>query len=148
LLHPLIPFVTEALWTELTGGESVVMAPWPASDVKRIDPAVEAEIAAMQDVVLQVRRVRREPGGKPTQRIPARFTDLPGYEKEIRSLLRLTEPEDSFAATASLTTASGVTVELDLSTAVDVAAERARLGRDLAAAEKELAQTTAKLSNE
>src|SRR6201999_2308299 len=32
LLHPFVPFVTEALWTVLTGGESVVVAPWPIAD--------------------------------------------------------------------------------------------------------------------
>ena len=32
LLHPVIPFVTDELWTALTGGESVMIAPWPAAD--------------------------------------------------------------------------------------------------------------------
>ena len=99
-------------------------------------------------MVLEVRRFRSEQGVKPSQRIPARFSGLEGFEAEIRSLLRLTEPAQGFSPTASLTTAGGVRIELDLSTAIDVAAERARLGRDQAAAQKELDQTAGKLANE
>jgi len=154
LLHPFAPFVTEALWTELTGGESIVVAAWPAADAKRLDPAAEADIDAVQAVALEVRRFRSDQGVKPTQRIPAAFTGLDAelglarYEAQLRSLLRLTEPGQDFTATASLTTSVGAGIELDLSTAVDVAAERTRLNRALATAQKEFEQTGKKLSNE
>jgi len=148
LLHPLAPYVTEELWTALTGGESVAIAPWPAADEARIDRAAEESVASLQSVVLEVRRFRSEQGVKPAQRIPARFAGLAGYETEIRSLLRLTEPDEGFSPTASLTTAGGVRIELDLSTAIDAEAERARLTRDQVAAQKELDQTGAKLANE
>ena len=148
LLHPMIPFVTELLWTTLTGGESVVIAPWPSSDDKRVDPAAEAGIERLQAVVLDVRRFRSDQGVKPSRKIPARLIGARDHELEIRSLLRLEEPGDGFAPTASLTTASGVTIELDLSEAIDVAAERTRLGRERVAAVKELEQTAAKLGNE
>jgi len=148
LLHPIMPYVTEALWTELTGAESIVIAPWPTADPSRFEAAAEAAIGQLQAVVLEVRRFRSEQGVKPSQRIPARFTGLEAFETEIRSLLRLTEPDQRFTPTASLTTASGVRIDLDLSTAIDVAAERARLGRDRAAAQKELDQTAGKLANE
>src|SRR5690606_41027785 len=62
-------------------------------------------------------------------------------------LLRLQPAGESFQATAVLPVA-GAEVALDLSGAIDVAAERKRLTKDLAAAEKEKAQTSAKLSNE
>jgi valyl-tRNA synthetase len=62
-------------------------------------------------------------------------------------VLRLTGPQDGFTASASLL-AEGVTVELDLAGTVDVAAERKRLERDLAAARKEAQSMTAKLGNE
>ena len=66
----------------------------------------------------------------------------------MRALLRLDEPGDGFAPTATLTTAAGVQVEFDLSGTIDVAAERARLGKLLAAAEKERAVNAGKLGNE
>src|SRR5262249_11840012 len=86
-------------------------------------------------------------GLKPAQRVPARITGAGDGESAVRWLLRLDEPEDGFTATASLTTAHGVSVELDLSGAIDVAAERARLTKDLAAAQKEQQANAAKLGN-
>ena len=93
LLHPLIPFVTEALWTALTSRESVVVAPWPRADQSRVDPGVEAEIAALQAVVSEVRRFRADQGVKPAQRIPALVHGMAaGAVIGARSLLRLDEP--------------------------------------------------------
>ena len=150
LLHPLMPFVTEALWTTLTGGESVVIADWPQDSGFR-DAAAERELADVQRLVTEVRRFRADQGLQPGQRVPARLdladTPLAAHEKAVRALLRLTEPGEDFSATATLPVA-GVSVALDLSGAIDVEAERKRLSKDLAAAEKELAQTTAKLQND
>ena len=69
----------------------------------------------------------------------------------VRSLTRLTEPGDEFTVSATLEVGlpkGAVKVELDLSGAIDVAAERKRLAKDLAAAQKELDGTTKKLGNE
>jgi valyl-tRNA synthetase len=148
LLHPTMPFLTEALWTALTGGESVVIAPWPAADPSRRDAAAERDVAAIQAVVTEVRRFRSDQGVKPSARVPARLSGAVGGEREIRWLLRLDEPGADFTATAALTTAAGVTIELDLSGMIDVAAERARLTKDLAGARKERDINNAKLSNE
>jgi valyl-tRNA synthetase len=147
LLHPMVPFVTESLWTALTGGESLVIADWPAPDPTRDDPAATVEIASVQAVVTEVRRFRSDQGVKPSQRVPARVTGAGAGEAAIRWLLRLDEAGDGFAATAALTTAGGVQVEFDLSGAIDITAERARLTKDLAAAKKELDVNAAKLGN-
>ncbi|QDY76727.1 valine--tRNA ligase [Streptomyces qinzhouensis] len=150
LLHPVMPFVTEALWTTLTGGESVVVADWPADSGFR-DEAAEREIELVQRVVTEVRRFRSDQGLQPGQKVPARLdlagTPLAPHEAAIRQLLRLQPQGDSFSATATLPVA-GATVALDLSGTIDVAAERKRLAKDLAVAEKEKAQAEAKLGNE
>jgi valyl-tRNA synthetase len=158
LLHPVMPFVTDELWTALTGQDSVMMAAWPtfAGD----DKAAETEIASLMRLVTEIRRFRADQGLRPGQRVPARLTGivatpLADHEASIRSLLRLTDPAaaadpaaatDAFNASASLT-AEDVTVELDLAGTVDVAAERARMEKDLAVARKEAAQMAAKLGN-
>ncbi|MFI6157352.1 valine--tRNA ligase [Kitasatospora sp. NPDC051170] len=150
LLHPVVPFVTETLWTRLTGAESLVVTEWPKDSGFR-DAAAEGEIATVQQVVTEVRRFRIDQGLQDRQRVPAALeldgTALAAHEGAIRSLLWLTAPGEGFAASASLPVA-GATVALDLSGTIDVAAERKRLAKDLAAAEKEKAQTTAKLGNE
>ncbi|WP_280877592.1 valine--tRNA ligase [Streptomyces pseudovenezuelae] len=150
LLHPIVPFVTETLWTTLTGRESVVIADWPADSGFR-DAAAEAEIESLQQVITEVRRFRSDQGLQPGQKVRARL-DLPGtqlaaHEAAIRQLLRLQPEGDGFSATATLPVA-GATVALDLSGTIDVAAEGKRLAKDLAAAEKEKAQAEAKLGNE
>jgi valyl-tRNA synthetase len=73
-------------------------------------------------------------------------TPLAGHTEAIRSLLRLDPPADPFAASASLA-AEGITVELDVAGAIDVAAERRRLEKDLAAARSEADQAERKLAN-
>jgi len=151
LLHPMIPFVTEALWIALTGGESVVVAPWPQADPARRDAAAEAEVTALRDVVTEIRRFRSEQGVRPARRVPARLSSLDGaglagQETAIRTLTRLETVAEEFVPTASLSV-HGVVVEFDLSGAIDVAAERARLTKDLGAARKEAAAASAKLAN-
>ncbi|MDP9094386.1 MAG: valine--tRNA ligase [Actinomycetota bacterium] len=147
LLHPMIPFATEQLWISLTGRESVVIAQWPAADPSREDAVATAEITAVQAVVSEVRRFRSDQGLKPAQRVPARVAGAGNGETAIRSLLRLREPGEEFNPTASLTTAGGVLIELDLSDAIDVGAERARLVKALGAAEKEREANSTRLAD-
>jgi valyl-tRNA synthetase len=149
LLHPVMPFVTEELWTALTGEESVMVASWPAFSY--LDPLAEAEISSLMRLVTEVRRFRSDQGLRPGQRVAARLvgiegTPLAGHEERIRALLRLGPPADGFAASASLA-AEGIAVELDVSGAVDIVAERRRLEKDLAAARSEAEQAERKLAN-
>ncbi|WP_420117211.1 class I tRNA ligase family protein, partial [Micromonospora sp.] len=152
LLHPVIPFVTEELWTALTGGETVMTAAWPTADRALVDDAAEREVGTVQRVVTEIRRFRSDQGLRPTQRVAARLDGLAGvqiaaHEPLIRSLARLDAPADDFQASATLAMPGEVSVALDTRGSIDVAAERARLTKDRAAAEKEVAQARAKLDN-
>ncbi|MFC5996805.1 valine--tRNA ligase [Pseudonocardia hispaniensis] len=156
LLQPIIPFVTEALWTGLTGGESVVIAPWPTDVGASPDAAATARVEALQRLITELRRFRTEQGLPDRRSVAARLVGLDeaglaGHETAIRFLTRLDGPSDGFAPTATVEVGlpgnRSARVELDLSGAVDVAAERARLGRDLNAARKELDQADKKLGN-
>ena len=156
LLHPVIPFVTETLWKALTENESIVVAQWPQAGEAAADVVAAQRVEDMQRLVTEVRRFRSDQGLKPSQRVPARISgiaeaDLDTQLAAVTSLARLTDPEDGFAASASVEvrlSKATVTVDLDTSGNVDLGAEKARLEKDLAAAQKELAGTTAKLSNE
>jgi valyl-tRNA synthetase len=155
LLHPVTPFVTEALWTELTAGrdgaESLVVAAWPAAAMQWVDAGAEAEVGALQGLVTEVRRFRSDQGLPPGKRVPARMTGLAPtlatHEAEIRALAALQPAGDGFQVSSTLTSGP-VRVDLDLHGAVDVAAERKRLERDLAAVQKDLTASRAKLANE
>jgi valyl-tRNA synthetase len=150
LLHPVTPFVTEALWTELTGRESLVVAAWPVAATECLDAAAEAEVGALQELVTEVRRFRSDQGLPPGKRVPARVAGLPpalaAHEAEIRALATLNPAGPDFASSSTVTV-GGVRIDLDLHGAIDVEAERKRLDRDLAAARKDLAQAQAKLGN-
>jgi valyl-tRNA synthetase len=147
LLHPLIPFVTEELWTTLTGGESLVIADWPTSQEKLIDHSAEAESLAVQAAITRVRQARSDNDVKPTQRLPATLSGFTAEQESlVRSVARLERPSAEFVSSAQLTLASGAVIELDLSVEVDVVATRARLLKELAAAEKEFTENEAKLN--
>ncbi|SDZ19686.1 valyl-tRNA synthetase [Saccharopolyspora shandongensis] len=155
LLHPTIPFITETLWTALTGRESVVIADWPTVSGAAADPAAAERITAAQKLITEIRRFRSDQGLKPGQRVAAKLggvaeLGLADHVPAVRALARVTEPGDEFTSSASIEVGlagGNVSVELDLSGAVDVAAERKRLAKDLAVAEKELAGTDKKLNN-
>jgi valyl-tRNA synthetase len=163
LLHPVVPFVTDELWTALAGahagaarggsaGETIVTAAWPAAAPALVDDAAEAEVATLQRVVTEIRRFRSDQGLRPAQRVAARLGGLDAahvaaHEPLIRSLARLDEAGPDFRASATLAVTGAVTVELDTRGSIDVAAERARLEKDRAAAEKEASQARAKLDN-
>jgi valyl-tRNA synthetase len=155
LLHPLIPFVTERLWTTLTGNESLVIADWPKAEGTAADADAARRIAGVQKLVTEVRRFRSDQGVKPGQRVQTRLSGvdeagLSALLPSVSSLARLEAPGDAFTPSASLEVplADGtVHVELDLSGTVDLAAERKRLEKDLAVARKELAGCDAKLGN-
>ena len=149
LLHPVMPFVTEELWTALTGEDSVMVATWPAYGFS--DAQAEAEISSVMRLVTEIRRFRSDQGLRPSQRVAARLADIEGtplaaHEEQIRALLRLNPPADGFTASAALEV-EAITVELDVAGVIDVAAERRRMEKDLAAARSEAEQAERKLGN-
>ena len=148
LLHPVMPFITETLWTTLTGGETLVTAKWPVADSSHINKKSEALVGELQKIITEVRRFRNDQGVKPSQKIPGRFiapADVTAYASAMAFLLRLELTE--FTPSASVEIGS-MKVELDLSGTVDVIAERARLEKDLVTAQKDMKTADVKLNNE
>ena len=148
LLHPVMPFITETLWTTLTGGETLVTAAWPVADSSHINKKSEALVGELQKIITEVRRFRNDQGVKPSQRIPGRFiapADVTAYASAMAFLLKLELTE--FTPSASVEIGS-MKVELDISGTVDVVAERARLEKDLITAQKDMKTAEVKLSNE
>ena len=155
LLHPISPFITEALWQGLTGGESIVVAEWPVAPGLPVDRAAARRVTDAQKLITEIRRFRTEQRVPDSRRVPARLVGLDAaglaaHRESVVALNRLEVAAADFTPTATLEVALGtgtVQVELDTSDAIDVPAERARLGRDLAVAQKELDQADKKLGN-
>jgi valyl-tRNA synthetase len=133
----------------------VVVADWPQDAGRPVDAAAAGRVLATQKLITEVRRFRTEQRVPDSRRVAARLVGLDeagigGHRGAITSLVRLDPAGEGFSPTATLEVAlpgGTVHVELDTSGAIDVAAERARLGRDLAAARKELEQAEKKLGN-
>ncbi|NUT47090.1 MAG: class I tRNA ligase family protein, partial [Saccharothrix sp.] len=155
LLHPLMPFVTETLWTTLTGRESLVVTDWPAASGGTRDEVAAERVDGLKKLVTEIRRFRSDQGLKPAQKVAGKVrgaccVDLTDQVPAVQALTRMTAPDDAFTPSVSLDVGlpkGTVKVELDLSGAIDVVAERKRLTKDLAAAEKERAQCEGKLGN-
>ena len=152
LLHPVMPFITEALWQPLTGGTSIVIAAWPTPTARHNEKAVATLIVELQSLITEIRRFRNDQGIKTSAKIPARISgvtdnELGAYEGSIRFITKLESAGATFTTSGKIESGR-CSVEFDLTGTVDVAAERARLTKDLATIEKDKKTAQVKLENE
>ena len=150
LMHPVMPFITEELWCNLTGKETLVTASWPKMNPSQREESSLASVTKVQEIITEIRRFRNDQGIKTSARIIARFNGLSeagldSYEDAIRFIVRCEKEEGNFTSKIDV---AGITVEFDLSGAIDINAERARLTKDLAAAEKDRNTAKVKIENE
>jgi valyl-tRNA synthetase len=167
LLHPFMPFVTEELWAvtaeglgegtwEGKRGTLLALAPWPLTEGLEA-PEAEAEIGWVIDLVTAVRSVRSEMNVPAAAQIPlvlVAASDAVQQRAErwaefINRLARLSRL--SFAANAPREAVQfvvrGETAALPLTGVIDIAAERARLQKEMAKADADIARVDAKLNN-
>jgi len=148
LMHPMIPFITEELWCSFTGGETLVTTAWPKSNPDNRSEASKLIVEQLQDLTTEIRRFRNDQGIKTSAKIGANFIGLDllsDYEASLRQVCRIEPITGSSSAAIEV---GKVKVEFDLTGAIDVVAERARLTKDLATAEKDRATAKVKLENE
>jgi valyl-tRNA synthetase len=148
LMHPVMPFITEELWTTLTGGESLVVAQWPVANAAHVDKKAENLVGQLQEIITEVRRFRNDQGIKSSLKIPGRITakgDIAQYASAVAFVVRMELGDITPSAKCE---AAGVTIEFDLTGSVDVVAERARLEKDLVTATKDKQTAEVKLNNQ
>jgi valyl-tRNA synthetase len=159
LLHPVMPFITEELWSKLRpGAGSIMTASWPEPEGRR-DVAAEETVARFQDLVVALRRLKIEHDVPQGQRVPVRVaagdatSGLKPLLGNVMSLARL----ESIAVVADLgppgadprtITPAGIEAAMGLGATVDPAAERARLEKKRDELQREVARAEGKLSNE
>jgi valyl-tRNA synthetase len=150
-MHPNMPFISEELWIKLTGGKSLVVATWPDTSSESEDKEAKSVVEDMKRLITEIRRFRSDQGIKSSARIQAQITGLSGalsdYEDSLRFLVRLEPASDNFKSSAKIEIGKFV-VSFDLTGSVDVAAERARLLKDLASIKKDRETANVKLGNE
>lgn len=172
LAHPIIPFITEALWQEvapLAGrstrlqnaeADSIVTARYPVAELHKIDPESDALMQQLKDMVVAIRSLRSEMGLSPAERVPLRLSGPahaqpsdPLFASGLRALGRLSEVSwvDALQAPGSTLRAPVQLVgecQLMLVVEIDLEAERERLSRESSRLEAELLKAQAKLANE
>jgi valyl-tRNA synthetase len=159
LLHPYMPFVTEAIWQRLPHeGEALIVASWPSPGAR--DAGAEDAFALIMDLVRGIRNARSEYRVEPHRRIQALIAAgayeplLAEHREIIASLAGLDETafvisEQCVAPEKSATVVVGeVTVHLPLAGMLDLQAEVDRLRREIAEAERELRHAQSLLDNE
>ena len=148
LMHPVMPFITEQMWTTLTGGESLVVAQWPVANPAHVDKKAENLVSQLQEIITEVRRFRNDQGIKTSLKIPGRIVatgDIADYASAVAFVVRMELGDITPSAKCE---AAGVTIEFDLTGSIDVVAERARLEKDLATASKDKQTAEVKLNNQ
>ena len=156
LLHPFMPFVTEELWAVTAKRDGLLtLADWPALEGIS-DEAAEAEIGWVIDLVTAIRSVRSEMNI--TAQIPLVLAGAGAGTTEraerwaefIKRLARVSEISSAAAAPAGSVqlVVRGEVAALPLKGVIDLAAERARLDKEMGKAEADIKRSEAKLANE
>ena len=167
LLHPIAPFITEELWqtvAPVAGRKAaevesyLVNAAYPQAQPERIDAVAEAWVASLKTVVGTCRSLRSEMNLPASDRVPLLVGGDTRFLREaapfLKVLAKLSEVKifDDEAAFSAASAAAPVLVHGDarlaLHVEIDVAAETARLSKEVARLEGEVLKAEAKLGNE
>jgi valyl-tRNA synthetase len=166
LLHPITPFITEELWQVVApvagrkaagSDDSIVLAPYPQAELGRVCAESDAWVAKLKGIVGTTRNLRSEMNLSPAERVPLLTTGDADFIRQaapiLQALGKLSEVQllDD-AAFAAATQMAPVAVHgearLALRVEIDVEAEKARLGKEVARLQGEIAKAQAKLGNE
>jgi len=156
MLHPLMPFITEELWSANQRPYDLIVAKWPEPQAE-VDRHAKAELDWLVRLVSEVRSARTELNVPPSAKLHLFAADasdetagrLDRNHAMIRRLARLESIQlSAFAgAGAAQVVVDEATFALPLEGVIDIAAERDRLKKALAAAEKERDSLAARLAN-
>ncbi|WP_374514507.1 valine--tRNA ligase [Brevundimonas sp.] len=163
LMHPVMPFITEELWAQTAGDGAardealLIGAGWPALPDAFVDAGAEAEIGWLVDLVTEIRQLRAEMNVPPSAKPPLAFvapdaataarTDR--HRDLILTLGRVSELSSVEAAPEGAVTfvSGGATAALSLAGIIDLAAERGRLEKEIAAFDSDIGHFGKKLGN-
>ena len=157
LLHPIMPFITEELWQVVAPlanaktADSIMLAAYPQADKEQIVQTAFDKMAALKDLVEEVRKLRGEMGIAPNVKAPLFVegsAELEGLLKYLPSLTRLTEAKlvDNLPEAEDAPVAVCNGARLMLKVEIDKAAETARLTKEAEKLQKALDKLNAKLS--
>jgi valyl-tRNA synthetase len=158
MLHPLMPFITEELWSQCGGEGMAITAPWPALPDRAVDGEAAVEMDWVVRLIAQVRSIRAEMNVPVAAHIELRLKDLSAasaarlasHRDVILRLARLksAEASDAIPAGAVQGVHDEATLILPVADVIDIAQERARLEKELKSTDGEVGKLEKKLANE
>jgi valyl-tRNA synthetase len=150
IAHPVIPFVTEEIWSHIPGADGLLMGRrWPAADESLIDADAEAEVGRAIAAVQELRGWRDRIGAAPAAVLPARL-EAAGYERTADHVARLARCDfsrDGGDPAATVAVPGGAVAVLPTD-AVDLGAAARRIEERRAWLEAEIARAEKKLANQ
>ncbi|MFN3397743.1 MAG: valine--tRNA ligase [Sulfurimicrobium sp.] len=156
MAHPIIPFITEELWQKVAplagkSGASIMLQAFPVADMGRIDESANSQVALLKELVNACRALRGEMNLSPAMKVPlVALGDIAALVPYLQALARISEVEivsgELPAADAPVAVVGEIRLMLRIE--VDKEAEQARLSREIARLEGEIAKANAKLGNE
>jgi valyl-tRNA synthetase len=162
LLHPIMPFMTEELWEKTASAgpardSMLIVAAWPELPDAYADDAAAAEIDLLIAVITEGRSVRAELNVPPAARPPLLVAEASERERRVLAdnadviarLLRISDVrfDASVDAGAVPFLAEGASLALPVAEFIDLAAERARLEKEIAVQASEIGRINKKLDN-
>ncbi len=166
LAHPIIPFITEALWQTVAPmtdrkpkaeGDSIMVQEYPIPQLDKIDPDADAWMAQFKAMTDACRALRGEMQLSPALRVPL-FIEAPdaasierfeSFAPGLEALARLSEVQVVTKLPSSPAPVSIVgDARLMLKVEIDIAAERTRLAKEMTRIQGEIDKINAKLANE
>ncbi|MCG8371239.1 MAG: class I tRNA ligase family protein, partial [Proteobacteria bacterium] len=165
LLHPLIPFITEEIWQQVSrragiDGETIMLQPYPEPDDDAADDEAIADIEWVRQFILGIRQIRGEMDISPGKALPVVLQHASDADRaradehalllqrvgRVESISVLGDGEQPPAAATALHGDMRLLVPME--GLIDVDAERARLGKRLDRTRAELAKANGKLGND
>lgn len=161
LLHPFMPFITETIWQHLPHeGKSIMVAAWPSENDKLVNEPAEESMNVIMDTIKAIRNMRAEVNVPPGRKSPvilqfasSKLQSVFAANIQYLESLAAAQPvtllpvNDGKPENAMTAVASGVEIYLPLKGLIDIEKETARLNKERAGLQKDLARIAGKLGN-
>ena len=142
LLHPFMPFVTEAIWQSIKERESIMIAAWPEADKRRMDKKIESDMEIAKDIIVNIRNIRSDMNIPHSKKISVKLvplkhgagsilSDSMEYIKNLAQLDHVAIEDAGFKKPRSSLSAitENFNIFIPLEGVIDVEAEKARLAK-------------------
>ena len=159
LLHPFMPFVTEAIWQNIKERESIMVSKWPEPEKSRVNKQIESDMEAVKEAIVNIRNIRSDMNIPYSKKLTvnivplkpgvcAILSDGTGYIKSLAQLENLIidakfkKPKSSLSAVTE-----NFNMFIPLEGVIDIGAEKARLSKKQDALKQQLLLTEKRLKD-